>query len=141
MMSRCILALALWLPSLVWANCNLSVKHLNFADYDVFSAQHNDSVGQLHVYCDEAQPYTLKLSTGQGSYTRRELGNMSYRLGYNVYMQPNYVTVWGDGSANSVVQSGHHIGQKNYYLYGRIFARQNVGMGHYQDSLIVTLEY
>ena len=141
MMPRLMVGLVCALPSLLWASCDLTVNHLSFSGYDVFQPQHNDSVGQLQVYCDEAQPYTVKLSTGQGSYARRELGSARYRLGYNVYTQANYATVWGDGSANSTVHSGNHIGQQRYYIYGRIFARQNVGIGSYQDTLIVTLEY
>jgi spore coat protein U-like protein len=59
---------------------------------------------------------------------------------------PAYGTVWGDGSgATSRVSDGYLLGLggavKNYTVYGRAPAMQNVGAATYTDAIIVTLTY
>lgn len=131
-------AVLLLLTGLGHAACGLSVQGVAFGSYDPFSPANLDSAGNLAVSCDV--PYTLTLSSGQGSYTGRLMQNLSDTLAYNLYLDPARTTVWGDGSGGSSSVSAA-AGDRNHPVYGRIPARQNVSVGSYSDTIIVTLSF
>ena len=125
----------------IWANCSINSSSLIFGAYDVFAAYPTDSVGNIHVQCDEESAYTLKISQGNGSYANRYMVNQKNQLNYNLYMDASYLLVWGDGTDGSSTQSAMTAHSVQYNIYGRIFARQNVSVGYYSDVILVTLEY
>lgn len=68
------------------AQCTISTAGLAFGVYDPFSTEPLDSIGTISVSCDEAVPYTIALSPGNGSYSARRLVNGLYSLIYNLYV-------------------------------------------------------
>ena len=73
----------------------------------------------------------------------REL-KLGERLSYNLYIDPQRQTVWGDGTGGTRVYSEH--AQPNNHVvavpvYGRVFGAQDVGAGTYLDNVIVTLDF
>ncbi|HEX4894720.1 MAG TPA: spore coat U domain-containing protein [Solimonas sp.] len=137
------------------AACRVSATTLAFSSYNPFSILPRDQTGRVTVTCDGVLSallvsYRIKLSAGlYGSYATRKLGTGSDRLNYNLYLPPPlglYTVVWGDGSGGSAyLEDSYLLGiltqSRNYDVYGRIPAQQNVAPGTYGDTITVTLEY
>lgn len=60
---------------------------------------------------------------------------------YNIYSDAARTFIWGDGTDNSVTISGQTGATGQHPLYGRISARQNVSVGNYSDTIIVTIVF
>jgi spore coat protein U-like protein len=131
--------LVLALPPASYA-CTVSVQGVNFGSYDVFNHAPADSTGSVDVRCDAAQPYSIALSAGGGAYALRLMANGARTLGYNLFTDATRTSVWGDGTAGSVVVNGNAV-TASHVVYGRIPARQNVRSGVYADSLLATITY
>lgn len=135
-----VLLLTALAPALAWANCGVSTSGVAFGAYDPFAAQHLDSAGTISVSCDAPTAYTIALSTGSGSFALRTLLSGAHQLGYNLYVDPARTIVWGDGSASTSTVPGNDSGAV-HTVYGRIPARQNVHIGSYSDSLVITVSF
>jgi spore coat protein U-like protein len=132
--------------------CTASAGSTNFGSYDPLSAAPVNSVGTISVTCSDIitllVSYTLQLSTGiAGAYPTREMANGPSRLAYNLYTDPARTTVWGDGSGGSATVADGYLlillipVTRNYFVYGRIPAGQNVAVGTYSDTIVVTVTY
>jgi len=129
--------------------CSLNVNSaVNFGTYDPLSTYPDISVGQVQVTCSEVDPpaFTVTMNQGtSGTYSGRIMTSGSYNLGYNLYLNPSYTTVWGDGTSFTgiIADSGSNCVEGcAYTVYGLAPARQtSVGVGSYSDTIIVTLTY
>ena len=128
-----IIFITLYAPYSAFANCTASSSGVVFGSYDVFETTSNDSVGTITVNCSIETPYTLKLSEGYGSFNERRLINGDNYLIYNLYTDTARNLIWGDEISGKTTAE--------YSIYGRIPARQNVSVGSYNDTIIITLEY
>ena len=133
------LGLLLVAPAL-WAECTVSAQSVVFGNYDVFSVQSLDGAGNISVNCSPGASYTLGLSTGGGSYSQRELAGGAQILYYNLYTSASRSVVWGDGSGGTATVSGSGE-SANHTVYGRIPAGQNLPVGSYGDTIIVTVTF
>lgn len=122
------------------AACVVSASGVFFGNYSPFSDSPEDSVGDVVVDCDTATSYTVILYSGNGSYQDRYLAGPEDQLYYNLYVDVNRVTVWGDGSGDTSVVSGSQD-YESHSVYGRIHSGQNVRPGSYQDSIVVEIQY
>ncbi|MEK5768246.1 MULTISPECIES: spore coat U domain-containing protein [Acinetobacter] len=139
-----ITALALlYVPALTFADCNVSSSGVSFGNYDVFTANANESTGELIVTCSVETAYTLQLDPGRsGNFIQRNMLNGTEPLAYNIYSDGAKNLVWGDGTGGSVTKNGQTGATKETHtLYGRIPARQNVLAGNYSDTIIVTIVF
>jgi spore coat protein U-like protein len=139
------------------ADCTVSAVGVNFGVYDPFIATPDDSVGQITVTCTHvAGPaievrYTVTLSTGgSGSYAPRRLRAGPALLGYNLWSDPALSSIWGNGSAGTVIITGllkvgpgvgNEVRSNVHPIYGRIPALQDAAEGDYLDSIVATLTY
>ncbi len=127
------------------AQCSASASGVAFGNYNSLSGLAVDSVGSVSVSCLLSLGYTISLSTGgAGTFSPRQLNNGGNTLDYNLYTNPTYLSVWGDGSASTATVSGS-IGllllPVNHVVYGRIPAGQNAAAGSYTDTISVTVTY
>jgi len=122
------------------AACSLSTTGLAFGPYDVFSPLNHDITGTITVSCDPGAPYSLSLSSGSGTYASRVMTDGIYTLGYNLFLDPTRLSIWGDGTAGTGVVSGNAF-DAIHTVYGRIPARQNAHVGTYTDTIIVTVTF
>jgi spore coat protein U-like protein len=124
-----------------WGACTLSVLGVIFGSYDTFSNVPLDNAGgNVAVTCDIPTPYTIALGSGGGAYTLRTMSGAGSALNYNLFIDPTRLVVWGDGNAGTSVVAGATT-SANHTIYARIPARQNVPVGSYTDTVIVTLSF
>ncbi|MET3441077.1 spore coat protein U-like protein [Variovorax paradoxus] len=122
------------------AQCTVSTTGLAFGAYAPFSTAPNNSNGSVQITCDAVASYSIALATGGSGSFDRAMASGTYRLKYNVFTEPSRTIVWGDGTGGSSSVTGSGTAA-TIPLFGRIPARQNVGVGSYTDTLIVTVSY
>lgn len=128
-------------------NCSVSVSGTNFGTYNIFSATPANSSGDIGINCLGGTPYNVKLDAGvnsSGSFFPRKLYSTATgsTLTYNLYRDPFYGEVWGDGLSGTYTVSDVGIGSTELIrVYGSIPAGQNVGGGTYGDWVTVLVEW
>lgn len=133
-------------------HCDVSATPLPFGAYDPLSASAATSVGTISVTCSVTLlallvSWDIQLSAGSSaSFAGRQMTNGASRLDYNLFLNSNYTIVWGDGTGGTSYVSALTllaIGSttRNYTLYGRIPAGQDLRAGGYSDTIVVTLNY
>lgn len=127
---------------------SVSATALNFGNYIPTGAGTANT--SVKVSCgllglDLLPNFTLSLSAGNATTpSGRYLGLSGSRLNYNIYADPGFATVWGDGSGGSVTQTFNSVlslGAITFTGYGRIPAGQYVAAGSYADIITVTVSY
>ncbi|MBS0288665.1 MAG: spore coat protein U domain-containing protein [Proteobacteria bacterium] len=140
--------------SCIGLNCTCSVasQPLVFGNYHVQNGTQTTTTGNVQVTCSALVAglnvsYNIKLNSGSsGNFSARTLKSGANNLNYNLYTSATYAQVWGDGSGSTVIVSDAYILSllsvtRNYTVYGKIPALQNVAVGAYSDTITVTVEY
>lgn len=150
-----LLAVALAAPAsgALAASCSVYSSTLAFGNYDVLSPTPTVSSTDVTVLClrtqnNETVGYTLSLSIGGGSYALRTMNQGAYTIGYNLYTSPAMTpaTIWGNGTGGTQVVGGSlamtiFIRLATHTIYGRIPAQQDVRIGPYSGSVVLTMTY
>jgi spore coat protein U-like protein len=136
------------LPSAARAACTVSATGVNFGAYDVFAATPNDSTGTVTYRC--ASPdrgVSIALSPGgSGTSTNRQMGNGAGtdRLAYNLFFDATRSAIWGDGTGTTTYYIRNNPPNNrdvSVTIYGRIAPGQDVAVGSYTDTIIVTINF
>lgn len=135
-------------------SCSVSTTAVAFGNYNPLAAGSTDSTGSVRVSCGGVAglliPYRIDLGLGGGaSYGARRMSATGGTLGYNLYTDSTYATIWGDGSGGSQYVTGGILldvaglsPAQTHWVYGRIPARQVSAVpGSYTDAITVTLTY
>lgn len=127
------------------AACTLSATAVAFGTYDVFQASPTDSTGTITYRCgNNDHGIRIAISTGTGgTFVNRTLKSGGENLLYNLFYG-GFTQVWGDGSGGTATYFEHNPpNNKDVVLtvYARITAAQDVAVGSYTDTVVVTLEY
>ena len=151
--ARMILATALFslaIPDMARAVCQINLSTLNFGNYDPLETSPVDSVGNLTYFCSQPVPLvtiTIDRNGAQNVLNRRMVnsgGQNADSLLYNIYLDAARTAIWGDGTQGSQIWStpspAAHT-RINLPIYGRIPAGQNVSVGSYGDTLMITINY
>jgi len=129
------------------ASCSmLSVTAPMFANYDPMSNSTNDTVGTIAYSCTGGAMVTITLSAGNGTFgSRYLLRGGAFRLPYNLYLDALHTMIWGDGvtppSNMSPVMSPADNAVVSVPIYASIPTHQDVAVGTYSDSIMVTLNF
>lgn len=135
------------------ASCAVSSSTTNFGAYNPLGASPLDGVGNVRVSCSLLGlpvallvSYSIALSTGaSGSFVQRQMSNGTHVLNYNLYPSSAFSTVWGDGTGGTPTLGDSYLlllaTARDYPVYGRISAGQNVSAGAYADTVVVTVNY
>lgn len=149
---------SLYAEAAIAASCTVTAPTLNFGSYDPLSATPTDSSTNLQVSCSrtvtsgsESVVYVLSLSSGTGTFASRTLLRGSTPLNYNLYTSTlrNTSTIWGDGTRGSttvsgslpILNDGFPTRIASHTIYGRISARQDIPIGSYRGSVILTMTF
>lgn len=141
-MRRVALALVLSIPAAARAapSCHgISVTTLAFGNYDVYSSAPLDSSATISYNCPPPAVPFVDISAGSsGSFTARTmtLPGSTDTLAYNVYVDAARTIIWGSTPVSVPQGNGNSVP-----VYGRIFALQDVSVGTYTDTLVVTFNF
>lgn len=133
-------------------DCSVSTVGSNFGTYSVFASGPLDTVGQVTVSCStsDTEPvnvaYTIEMDGGSGgSPTGRRMESGLSTLSYQLYRDINRTEIWGDGTSGSQTVADEYSldvqESRDYPVYGRIPAQQNVPAGSYADTILVTVNF
>ena len=127
------------------AACTVTATAVAFGSYDVFAAGPTDSTGTIIYRCSASDhDIRIAISAGtSGTYTNRTLKRSMDNLLYNLYYN-GFTQVWGDGSGGTTtyyIKNPPNNQDVTLVVFGRITAGQDVGVGSYTDTVVVTLEY
>jgi spore coat protein U-like protein len=130
-------------PSLSDAACSFSnVGGINFGVYSTFSSTADDTNGSVRLRCSPRASVVVSLSTGaSGSYANRAMTSTAGTLNYNIYTTAARTSIWGNGASGTSVVSASNINNRKFTLFSRIFALQDVSVGNYTDSIVVTATF
>ena len=127
------------------AACTLSASSVTFPLYNVFSASTTDSTGTVTYTCSNAD-HDIRISISKGSsttFTPRGLKRGTEALSYNLFTDSTFGTIWGDGTGTTTTYFNHNPPNSAVTLtvYARIPAAQDVSVGTYTDTVVVTIDY
>jgi len=104
-----------------------------------------DTTGTVTYNCTGAMPtptsITIQLNQGNASsYNPRQLRSGPDSLNYNLYLDAAGQFIWGDTTGGTSAYTSTVL-NGNVTIYGRIPARQNVKVGTYTDTIVVTINF
>jgi len=131
--------------------CSVSTTNLGFGTYNPASAAPAAATATISANCVSVSvpmnaSVDLSLSAGtSGSASARQMASGAGRLGYNIYQDAAYATIWGNGSNGGQSQTLMINNLLNFNAsktaYGRIPVKQYVKSGAYADSITVTFTF
>jgi spore coat protein U-like protein len=125
-------------------NCTISTQPLAFGAYDpvgAHAAADLDGVGTVAVACTKGTAPTIGLGGGansSGGLRRMHDGSSNY-LTYEMYLDSNRTTVWGNAGAGLL--SAPAKAARNFTVYGRVTGNQDVPAGSYGDTVVATVNF
>ncbi len=150
-----LLALAAISPARADFTCFAFAGGVSFGAYDPTAGVATTGAGTITVLCfllsapGVTVNYTVDLSSGlSGTYTSRTMQTGPQNLNYNLYTDAARTMIWGDGTGGTsrgtgqiALSGGTPFGSNPHTVYGTIPALQNVGVGTYNDSIVVTVTF
>ena len=133
--------------------CSASSTGVTFGNYNLGNPAPADVMGNVQVSCSliaaSSAPVAYDILLGSGgssSYAARQAGIGPSRLQYNLYTSATHSAIWGDGTGGSAkVSDAYQLGQttvvRNYAIYARAPAGQNIPAGLYTDTISVIVNY
>jgi spore coat protein U-like protein len=118
---------------------NISVTALAFGNYDAYNATDTDSAGTISYSCPPPTTPTVSIDAGQafanGRRRMTRAGGTDW-LSYDIFVDAARNTVWSSTPVS--VAAGNAV---SVPYYARAFALQDVSVGSYSDTLIVTFNF
>jgi spore coat protein U-like protein len=135
--------------------CTIDVTPVSFGEYDVFDTRPLTGLGNVIYTCGEKdrgdvreaiKNIRITISRGlSGSFSDRTMVAPGLgALHYNLYLDANYRTIWGDGTSGSEYYLDPHPPNKKPVtvpIYARIQPFQDIAVGAYSDTLEVTIQF
>ena len=128
----------------VTASCTIAAADLDFAAYDpAGSAVSGQS--SITVNCTNGTTWNVGLNqgvfSGATTSTRKMTGPGSFALAYGLFTDSTHTTNWGN-IVGTDTKSGTGAGVDQVLnVYGLIPGTQNVGAGHYEDTITATVTF
>jgi spore coat protein U-like protein len=132
--------------AVVQSECTVSTVPLNFGAYDPVSANlgsPKDATANVNVYCTKNTVANAALDNGLWfSGGNRRLKATTDFLNYQAYRDAARSVIWNAVNINSGTSASKltAIGG-GFTAYGRIFLGQDVQVGSYTDTILVTVNY
>ncbi len=123
--------------------CTVTAEDLSFGDYDPFAVSAHDATTSITVRCTFGTGWELSLSEGvSASYAERTMMFETNPMAYNLFIDAERLSVWGDGEGNATVSDTGDGDFQVSTVYGRIPAGQtSLPAGAYQDTITATVTY
>jgi spore coat protein U-like protein len=130
----------------VVGNCLISTTDVAFGNYDPVGANATapaDAAGSVDVTCIRGVVATivLDLGTNASAAVRRMGDGATSRLEYELYRDAARSQVWGTGTNAMVLAAAPSNARRTFPVYGRVRQAQNVQVGSYTDTVVVTVSF
>lgn len=129
------------------AVCSISATSIVFGNYDTVSPVPLDTVGNI-VYRCGSQDHDITISLDRGgapSFSQRRMLRGTEPLFYNLYLDAARTTIWGDGTGGTQAYFIHNPQGNNQDIrvpiYGRVPGSQDVGVGDYTNTIVITINF
>lgn len=127
------------------AACTVSTTSVAFGTYNVFATSDTTSTGTITYRCGSAD-HDVEITISKGSspsFSPRTLKKGSEPLTYNLYMDAAQGTIWGEGGSTGTYRNHNPPNNSDVTLtvYGSIPAQQDVSVGAYSDTVVVTINF
>ena len=126
----------------VLASCTVSSATLAFGNYDP-TGGNVDQSATFQVACTKGTPATVGLNTGgNASGATRRMANGTDFLVYELYKEAARTNVWGNAGSDliSLAAAASNAAQ-TLTVYGRVTGLQDVSVGSYTDTVLVTVTF
>jgi spore coat protein U-like protein len=135
----------------VVSTCTIAAAAVAFGNYNVATVADTVANGSVTINCSQLAPVVVTLgqgipaNVGPGSSDAAPVRQMAGlgptdRLGYNLYQDAGFSTVWGNTAGTGVTTVGTGVADV-HTVFGRIPAGQAVPAGAYSDSVLATVTY
>ena len=128
-------------------NCTIATSPVTFGAYDpvVANASANlDATGTVTVACTKGATATVGLGGGNnalGAVRRLKDAGTNY-LTYELYQDSSRSTLWGDtGAALYAPGAAPNKNPRNFTVFARVAANQDVPAGDYADTVVATVNF
>ncbi|MCW5624359.1 MAG: spore coat protein U domain-containing protein [Burkholderiales bacterium] len=131
-----------------------STTAVAFGTYNPLPGTSMDGTGLIRTTCEVLvgvlSGFSIALGPGnRGNYSGpRQMRSGSNNLLYNLYTTTSYTSVWGNGTAGTVMRfdgsllSLLGVFQRDFFVYGRILpGQQTTPVGVYTDTITVTVTF
>jgi spore coat protein U-like protein len=125
-------------------NCTIGTTPVAFGDYNVLDGPPKTSTGSVTYQCTVGVNIIVTLSRGSSAaFDPRTMRSGSEVMNYNLFHEPTFQTIWGDGTGGSQAYSALAtvLFPATVTVYGRISAGQNVAAGSYSDAVVATIVF
>jgi spore coat protein U-like protein len=128
----------------VTATCTIAAADLNFAAY-VPAGSAVPGTSSITLNCTNGTTYDVGLNAGVFSgattSTRKMTGPGSFALSYGLFTDASHATNWGNVVGTSTEGGTGSGANQTLTVYGLIPGTQNVGAGHYEDTITATVTF
>ena len=130
----------------VLRSCDIETTPLAFGVYEpliIHASQPLDREASVTITCTKGTPATIGVSVGlHGAGVTRQLSSGTALLRYDLFKDIGRTERWGTTDADSL-QAGEAPSEapRTFVVFGRIFPNQDVPVGAYTDSVVVTVEF
>ena len=122
----------------VVANCTITTLPVAFGTYDPLSATpDDDGVGTITIRCTRGAGASIDLGGGANFSGGRRMTDGTMFLGYELYSDAPGGTVWN----SLAIAPSANFAARDFSVYGRIPAGQDVQVGAYSDTVVATINY
>ncbi|CAM3197035.1 Spore coat protein U domain-containing protein [Deinococcus saxicola] len=135
----------------VTGNCTVTGSTLAFGAYDYAVTNRTANVDQtslVTLLCTSGTVGTVRLGQGANAGTgstdavpARRLVSGTDFLNYALFSDSPGGTVWGNTTATGKVNAAGTGANQTLTVYGRVAGGQNVPVGNYTDTVIVTVDF
>jgi spore coat protein U-like protein len=133
----------------VSAKCRLTAGTLDFGAYDpVVTNASTDLTGSgtFTVACTKSASsvwigMNLGNNAGAGTIRRMQLGATGTYLDYELYQDAPLSTVWGNTSGTGVSYAATTKAPTTLTVYGKVLQNQDVPVGSYTDTVVMTVNF
>lgn len=130
--------------ALVQKNCTINATNLNFPPRGLLSTATAGS-STIAVKCTNNNAFSVALNGGSvaNNVLARKMKHAvaADTVGYQLYQDSNYATIWGDASGGSPRTGTGTGSNQTFTVYGRVPAQATPRPGDYQDVVTATITF
>ena len=128
-------------------NCTIATAAVAFGAYDpvvTHASAHLESTGTVTVTCTRGATATVALSLGSNAvgavrHLKDASGNV---LAYELFQDAGRTAVWGDTPSGLLpIGAAPSKAPRDFTVYGRVPAGQDVPAGNYTDTVVATVNF